>query len=97
MKSELYDLEVKAAKKLNGYVMTPNKEKTWMVLGSEFGDDIGKSAINIRVLHGLRSADSFRAHLAQCMWELWCESCKTDLDLWLKPKTRSEDMSGYFL
>ena len=33
----LYNLEVKAADILNTYVMAPNHEKIWTVLGPEFG------------------------------------------------------------
>ena len=62
----LHDLEVKAADVLNAYVTAPNHEKKWTVLGPEFGDDAGKSAMIVRALWGLKSAGaSFRAHLAQ--------------------------------
>ena len=37
----LHYLEVKAADMLNGYVMAPNREKIWTLLGPEFGDDAG--------------------------------------------------------
>ena len=51
--------------------MAPNRGKIWKVLGPEFEDDAGKCAIIVRALYGLKSADaSFRAHLAQCIWEL---------------------------
>ena len=43
--AELHNLEVKAAGILTAYVMTPNREKIWTVLASEFGDNAGKSAI----------------------------------------------------
>ena len=36
-----------AADILNAYAMAPNHEKIWTVLGPEFGDDAGKSAIII--------------------------------------------------
>ena len=64
----LHDLEVKAADVLNAYVMAPNHEKIWSVLGPEFGDDACKSAVIVRALYGLKSAGvSFRAYLAQYM------------------------------
>ena len=67
----LHDLEVKAAKVLNAYMIASNRELIWTILGPEFGDDAGKSVIIIRVLYGLKSADAlFRSHLAQCMHEL---------------------------
>ena len=65
----LHDLEVRAADLLNAYVMAPNHDKIWTVLGPELGDNAGKSAIIVRVLYGLKSAGAlFRAYLAQCMW-----------------------------
>ena len=45
----LQDLDVKAADVLYAYVMAPNKEKMWTVLGPEFGDYAGKCAMVIRV------------------------------------------------
>ena len=74
-------LEFKAAV-LNAYMMASNNGNMWSVLGSEFGNDAGKSAIIVRVLFGLKSAcASFRAHLAQCMEELVYEFCKSYPDL----------------
>ena len=43
----LHDLEVKAADALNAYVMALNREK---ILGPEFGDKAGMSAIIVSVL-----------------------------------------------
>ena len=68
----LHDLEIKASDVLNAYVMAPSHEKIWTVFSVEFGDNASKSAIIIRALYKLKSAGaSFRAHLAQCMQELW--------------------------
>ena len=62
----LHDLEVKATDVLSANMTASNSKKIWTVLGPEFGDDTGKSAIIFRVLNGLKSASaSFRAHLAQ--------------------------------
>ena len=49
----LHDLVVKAADVLNAYVMAPNHEKIWTVLGPEFGDNAGESAVIIRASCGL--------------------------------------------
>ena len=58
----LHDLEVKAA---DAYVMAPDREKIWTVLGQELGDDASKSVIIVQVLYGQKIAGaSFRAHLA---------------------------------
>ena len=64
----LHDLEVKAACILNANVMALNREKIQTVQGPEFVDDAGKSAIIVRALYSLKSADAlFRALLAQYM------------------------------
>ena len=61
-------IDFKAADLLNVYVMAPNCEKIWTVVGPEFGDDAGKLGIIVRVLYRLKSAGaSFRAHLPHCM------------------------------
>ena len=66
--AKLHDLDIKAADVLYAYVMASNHEKTWTVLGSEYGDDAGKSAIIVRALYSVKSAGaSLRAHLAQYM------------------------------
>ena len=41
----LHDLEAKAGDNLNAYVMAPNREKMWTVLGPDLGDDAGRSTI----------------------------------------------------
>ena len=53
----LHDQEVKAADVLNTYVMAPNCEKIWTVLGPEFGDNAGKLAIIVRAFCGLKGAN----------------------------------------
>ena len=68
MMAGLHDLEVKAADVLNAYVMACNGEKIWMVLGPEFWDNTGKSAIIVRALYKLQNASaSFMECLAQCI------------------------------
>ena len=93
----LYDPEVKAADVLNAHVMASNREKVWTVLGLEFGDDAGKSAIILRALYSLESTGaSFIVHLAQCMQELGYEFCNAYPDLWMKVKYRPEDKLEYY-
>ena len=51
----------------------------------------------VRALYGLKSSGAaFRSHLAKCMESLGNASCKTDLDLWLKPEIRPEDGVQYY-
>ena len=59
------------------------------MLGLEFGDDAGKSAIIVRALYDLKRANATSsAHHAQCMQKLGCKSFKADLDLWWKLEIR---------
>ena len=60
----LHDLKVKTADILNAYLMASNREKIWTLLGPEFGNNAGTSAVIVMALYGLKSAvDSFRARL----------------------------------
>ncbi len=78
-------LKVMAADIMNAYIIAPNKEKIWTLLGPEFGKDKGRKAIVVRALYGLKSAGAaFRSHLADCMRQLEYESNKADPDLWMK-------------
>ncbi len=54
----LNDLEVKVGDVLNAYITAPVKEKVWTTPGPEFGLDSGKSAVIVRALYGLKSADA---------------------------------------
>ena len=85
----LHNVQFVVADVLSTYMMTPKREKMWIVLCPEFWDDACKSAIVVRVLYRLQSIrPSFRAHFAQCMHELGYESCKADPDLWQKLENR---------
>ena len=93
----LNDLKVKTADVENAYLTIPVTKKIWCILGSEFGDDAGKTAIIVRSLYGLKSARAaFRKHLADCMMHLGWQSCRADQDLWLKPEVRPEDGHKYY-
>jgi hypothetical protein len=97
MLAALNDLQVKAGDVLNAYITAPVKEKVWTILGPEFGNDSGKSAIIVRALYGLKSAGAaFPAHLASFMCQMGYTSCKADPDLWFKAKTRPDDSVLYY-
>ena len=66
-------------------------------LGLEFGKDARKTALIVRALSGLKSGGAaFISHLARCIESLGYQSCKADLDLWLKPEIRPEDGVIYY-
>ncbi len=81
-------LKVMAADVMNAYITAPNKEKIYMLLGSEFGRDKCCKALVVRALYELKSASvEFRSHLANCMRQFGYESNKADPDLWMKVST----------
>ena len=93
----LNDLNVKTADIENAYLTAPVSEKIWCVLGPEFGDDAGATAIIVRSLYGLKSAGaSFRNHLADCMRHLGWSLCLADQDLWMKAEVRPDDGFRYY-
>jgi hypothetical protein len=92
----LNDLNVKVGDILNRYITAPITKKVCTVLGPEFGIDVGKSAIIVRALYGLKSAGAaFCAHLASFMRQMGYTSCKADPDLWYKAETRPADNFRY--
>ncbi len=93
----LNDLEVKVGDVLNTYITAPVTKKVWVVLGTEFGSDAGKSAVIVRALNGLKSAGAtFRMHLASFMRQMGFTSCKADPDLWYTAETRPDDNFQYY-
>ena len=74
---------------MNVFLTAPCAEKIWTTLGPEFGDNVGKKAIIVQALYGLRSAGaSFGNHVADCMRLLGYEPCRADPDLWFKAQVR---------
>ena len=43
---------------MNAFLTSLCAKKIWTTLGPEFGDDVGKKSIIVRVLYGLKSAGS---------------------------------------
>ena len=64
----LNDLQVKCGDVLNAYITAPFMELIWNTLGTEFGDDQGKTEIVVHAFYGLKSSDAdFHKHLGKCM------------------------------
>ena len=90
-------LEVKLSDILDAYVHEHVTEKVWTTLDPKFGKDARKIALIVRTLYCLKLAGvAFRSHIARYMEFMGYESCRTDLDLWLKPETRPEDGVQYY-
>jgi hypothetical protein len=89
-------LNVKVGDVLNAYITALITKKVWTVLGPEFGNDAGKSAIIVRALYGLKSAcAAFCAHLASFMCQMGYTSCQADPDSWYKAETTPDDGFRY--
>ena len=81
----------------NIYLTAPCAGVIRTMLGTEFGEDEGKTAIIVRALYGLATAGaSFRNHLTDCIWHLGHTSCLADPDLWYRPMVRPEDNYNYY-
>ena len=92
----LNDLEVKTSDIENVYLTAPTQEKLYTVLGTEFGEDAGKTAIIVRAIYGTKSSGAaFRNHLADCMEMMGYTSCMADRDVWMK-KFQKSDKSWYW-
>ena len=92
----LNDLQVKCGDVLNAFITAPVMELIWNTLGTEFGDDQGKTAILVRALYSLKSSGSdFRKHLGECMSGIGYKPCLADPDLWLKPELREYVVEYY--
>ena len=93
----LNDLEVKTSDIQNAYLTAPCSENVHTTLGTEFGENIGQTAIIVRALYGLASSGaSFRNHLEDYMNHLGYKSCLADPDLWYRPEVREEDKFKYY-
>ena len=92
----LNGLEVKTSDVENAFLTAPTEEKLYTVLGPEFGDDKGKTAVIKRALYGTKSAGaSFRNHLADCMSYLGYKPCPADPDVWTKRFTKPDGTKYY--
>ena len=97
MIAALNNLEVKSSDVMNAFLTAPFSEKIRTTLGPEFGDDVGKKAIIVRSLYGLKSSGArFGNHIADCMRLLGYELCRADPDLWFKAQVRPDDGFEYY-
>ena len=64
MLSALKFIEVKCGDVDNAYITAPITEKSWSILGPEFGADARRKSIIFRALFGLNSSGAaFKVHL----------------------------------
>ena len=87
----LNDLKVLSADVAGAYLNAPCAERVHTVLGSEFGDNAGKTAIIKKALYGLRSAGyAWRSYCAEIMRNsLEFQQCRADQDVWMRKAVKS--------
>ena len=92
----LNDLDILGADVQNAFLTAPNKEKCWMVAGSEFGSEEGKTFLVVKALYGLKSASfSFRSYMAEKLASMGFLSSLADPDVWLRAATKADGESYY--
>ena len=90
MLAALNGLKILSADIAGAYLNAPCAEKIYTVLGPEFGDLQGRTAIVVKALYGLKSSGfSWRSTLAKTLREeLEFEQCQGDMDVWRRPAER---------
>jgi hypothetical protein len=94
----LNDLDVLSADIKNTYLSAPihPDEKYWIKAGPEFGSDERRPAMVVRALYGLcSSVAQFHVHLANVLQSVGYQSCKTDLDVWIRAAVKTDDTKYY--
>ena len=80
----------------NAYISAPCREKIYTIAGKEFGSDAGKTMIVVRALYGLKSSGaSFRAMLANTLWEFGYRPTLADPDVWIKAARKANGFCYY--
>jgi Reverse transcriptase (RNA-dependent DNA polymerase) len=94
--SALNDLDILGADVQNAFLTAPNKEKCWMIAGSEFGPEEGKTFLVVKALYGLKSASfSFRSYMAEKLTLMGFQSSLADPDVWLRAATKGDGEAYY--
>ncbi|KAL7581422.1 hypothetical protein ACA910_022004 [Epithemia clementina (nom. ined.)] len=80
----------------NAYLNAKPREKVYVILGKEFGDQAGQYAIIVRALYGLPgSGSAYHAHYASSLRELGFESSLADPDVWRRRSTKRDGTPYY--
>jgi hypothetical protein len=87
----LNNLKVRSADVAGAYLNAKCAEKVYTVLGPEFGDIEGKTAIIVKALYGLKSAGfAWRSLCARTLREeLSFKPCRGDMDVWRRPARKA--------
>ena len=84
--SELNGLYLLACDIQNDYLTAKSREKIYIIAGEEFGSEAGSIMIAKMALYGLKSSGvTFRAKLAQVLYDMNYRPSREDPDVWMGP------------
>ena len=80
----------------NAYLNAQTKEKYYITLGQEFGDDKGILALIVRALYGLKgSGVAWHDHFAKSLTNIGFRPSQADYDVWLRLSTKDSGEKYY--
>lgn len=84
--ASLNDLQVLVADVAGAYLNAPCPEKVYTVLGPEFGDLEGRTALVVKALYGLKSSGfAWRSHCTTVLREeMGFRPCEANNDVWMR-------------
>ena len=89
-------LEVMACDIQNAYLTTDCREKIWTRAGPEFGSESGTIMLIHKAFYGLKSSGAtFRAHLAETLYDIGFVPTQTDPDVWRRPAVKEDGFKYY--
>ena len=90
-------MDILSADIAGAYLNAKCAEKIYTVLGEEFGDLKGRTAIVVKALYGLKSsAFAWRSTLSKTLKEeMEFVQCRGDMDVWRKPAVKKNGEKYY--
>jgi Reverse transcriptase (RNA-dependent DNA polymerase) len=78
----LNGLDTSACDVQGAYLNAPTKEKVYTIAGPEFGSNVGRPAVIVRAIYGLRtSGNRWRDHMAGTLRDAGYKNCTADTDV----------------
>ena len=92
----LNGLEVMACDIQNAYLTADCSEKIWTRAGPEVGSESGMIMLICKALYGLKSSGAtFRAHLAETLYDIGFVPTRADPDVWCRPAMKEDGCEYY--
>ena len=92
----LNELEVMACNIQNAYLTANCREKIWTRAGPEFGSESGTIMVIGKALYGLKSSGAtFRAHLAETLYDIRFVPTRADPDVWHRLAVKEDGFEYY--